>query len=64
MVIVWRYRHKKKALWKKLERKYGEAVREIYEWEDYEGPDGSKEHDETLDLDGDDEEHDGDEDEL
>jgi len=52
MHIVWRYRHKKKALWNKLEKKYGEPVREAWQWEDYEH-DATKEHDETVDLDSD-----------
>jgi hypothetical protein len=35
MHIVYRYRHNKAALWKKMEAKYGVAVREAHEWEGY-----------------------------
>lgn len=58
MHIVWKFRGKRKALWKKLEKKYGEPVREPWEWDDYEH-DSSKEHDESVDLDADDDDEDG-----
>lgn len=31
--LVWKYRGKKKALWKRLEKKYGVPVLEEWEWE-------------------------------
>jgi hypothetical protein len=35
MHIVYRYRHNKAALWKKMETKYGVPLREAHEWEGY-----------------------------
>lgn len=56
MHIVYRYRHNKAALWKKMEAKYGVAVREAHEWEGYDPNDGGRTvHDEgevNLDNDG------------
>lgn len=34
--LVWKYRGKKKALWKRLETKYGEPVLEVHEWPEVE----------------------------
>jgi len=34
--LVWKYRGKRHKLWKRLEIKYGEPVREVHEWEDEE----------------------------
>ena len=31
--LVWKYRHKKQALWKRLEKKYGVPVLNEWEWE-------------------------------
>jgi hypothetical protein len=31
--LVWKYRGKKAALWKRLEKKYGVPVREEWEWD-------------------------------
>jgi hypothetical protein len=32
--LVWKYRGKKKALWTRLEKKYGVEVRHAHEWDD------------------------------
>ena len=50
--LVWKYRGKKKALWKRLEVKYGIPVRHAYEWEDEITEQGTEEQIEEVNLDG------------
>jgi hypothetical protein len=53
MHIVYRYRHNKAALWKKIETKYGVPMREAHEWEGYDekgvSKDGTDEGEVNLD---------------
>ena len=51
--LVWKYKGKKEALWRRLEAKYGMKVMNEWEWpeEEDEGAEG-KEEDEAEDLDG------------
>jgi hypothetical protein len=56
---VYRYRNKKEKLWKMLEKKYDEAVRHVGEWDDYDDGKGTTDE-ETVDLDLDDIQEDGD----
>lgn len=50
--LVWKYKGKKEALWRRLEAKYGVPVRHAWEWDDEE-EDGAKDDDEAAeDLDG------------
>ncbi|KAK1744072.1 hypothetical protein QTG54_005669 [Skeletonema marinoi] len=54
--IVWKYKGKKDALWRRLEAKYGVPVKHAWEWDDEE-EDGAKDDDEAAeDLDGEGEE--------
>ena len=54
--LVWKYKGKKDALWRRLEAKYGVPVKHAWEWDDEE-EDGSKDDDEAAeDLDGEGEE--------
>lgn len=51
--LVWKYKGKKEALWRRLEAKYGIPVKHAWEWDDEED-EKAKEEDETAeDLDGD-----------
>ena len=48
--LVWKYKGKKDALWRRLEAKYGVPVKHAWEWDEEE--DGAKDDDETAeDLD-------------
>lgn len=49
--LVWKYRGKKQALWRRLEKKYGIAVRHANEWEGYveEGKEEEEEEEQNLD---------------
>lgn len=47
--LVWKYRGKKKALWKRLENKYGAPVRHEWEWEDVEDTKQEETEEENLD---------------
>jgi hypothetical protein len=48
--LVWKYRGKKHKLWKRLELKYGIAVRQEHEWEGYvEEGKGEEEEEQNLD---------------
>jgi hypothetical protein len=49
--LVWKYRGKKKALWKRLETKYGVEVRHADEWGDYVAEGNKKEEIEEENLD-------------
>lgn len=49
--LVWKYKGKKDALWRRLEAKYGEPVRHAWEWEDEEDKKEDEEED-ADDLDG------------
>lgn len=54
--LVWKYKGKKDALWRRLEAKYGVPVKHAWEWDDEE-EDGAKDDDEAAeDLDGEGEE--------
>ena len=54
--LVWKYKGKKDALWRRLEAKYGVPVKHAWEWDDEE-EDGVKDDDEAAeDLDGEGEE--------
>jgi len=56
--LVWKYKGKKDALWRRLEAKYGVPVRHAWEWDDEE-VDGTKDDDEAAeDLDGGEDEED------
>ena len=49
--LVWKYKGKKDALWRRLEAKYGVPVKHAWEWDDEE-EDGAKDDDEAAeDLD-------------
>ena len=48
--LVWKYKGKKDALWRRLEAKYGQPVRHVWEWEEDE--DEKKEEEDADDLDG------------
>ena len=53
--LVWKYKGKKDALWRRLEAKYGVPVKHAWEWDEEE--DGAKDDDEAAeDLDGEGEE--------
>ena len=47
--LVWKYRGKKKALWKRLENKYGVPVRHEWEWEAEEDTKQEETEEENLD---------------
>lgn len=57
--MVWKYKGKKDALWRRLEAKYGVPVKHAWEWDDDEEGDkeakGGEEEEEAEDLDGSDE---------
>jgi hypothetical protein len=54
--LVWKYKGKKDALWRRLGAKYGVPVKHAWEWDDEE-EDGVKDDDEAAeDLDGEGEE--------
>ena len=61
---AYKYRKNKKALWRKLEKKYGEPVLETWEYEKIEEEEAEKEdkeEEETVDLDdGDEKDNEGD----
>jgi hypothetical protein len=42
--LVWKYKGKKDALWRRLEAKYGVPVKHAWEWDDEE-EDGAKDDD-------------------
>ena len=48
--LVWKYKGKKDALWRRLEAKYGIPVKHAWEWND-EDDKPKKDEDETEDLD-------------
>jgi len=54
--MVWKYKGKKDALWRRLEAKYGFPVKHAWEWDDDEEGEreakGGEEEEETEDLDG------------
>jgi len=52
--LVWKYKGKKDALWRRLEAKYGVQVKHAWEWDDdEENGNGAKDDDEAAeDLDG------------
>lgn len=53
--LVWKYKGKKDALWRRLEAKYGVPVKHAWEWDDYEEEQKAKkkeEEEEAEDLDG------------
>ncbi|EJK53760.1 hypothetical protein THAOC_26730, partial [Thalassiosira oceanica] len=65
--LVWKYKGKKEALWRRLEAKYGVKVLNEWEWpeeEEEQGADGSEEEEEAEDLDGEGDGSDGGGDEL
>lgn len=47
--VVWKYRSKKEKLWKTLEKKYGQAVRQTDDWDDYDNGEGDEGETEDLD---------------
>ena len=51
--LVWKYKGKKDALWRRLEAKYGQPVRHAWEWDDEEEEKKEEEQEEADDLDGD-----------
>jgi len=51
--VVWKYRSKSAKLWKTLEKKYGEAVRQVDEWEGFDLGGDTTDDGETQDLDED-----------
>eukprot|EP00586_Coscinodiscus_wailesii_P000774 CAMPEP_0172483500 /NCGR_PEP_ID=MMETSP1066-20121228/10507_1 /TAXON_ID=671091 /ORGANISM="Coscinodiscus wailesii, Strain CCMP2513" /LENGTH=790 /DNA_ID=CAMNT_0013247405 /DNA_START=89 /DNA_END=2461 /DNA_ORIENTATION=- len=54
--LVWKYRYKKKRLWKGLEVKYGEPVPETWPDDEEEEQEEDKEDEEEIDLDANEEE--------
>ncbi|KAL3786864.1 hypothetical protein HJC23_013785 [Cyclotella cryptica] len=61
--LVWKYKGKKDALWRRLEAKYGVPVRHAWEWDDVED-DKKAEEEEADDLDGEEGQEEKNEDEL
>ena len=62
--LVWKYKGKKDALWRRLEAKYGVPVKHAWEWDDEEEGDGDVGEDDNEvaeDLDGDEDETKGEE---
>jgi hypothetical protein len=49
--LVWKYKGKKDALWRRLEAKYGQPVRHAWEWDEVEEK-KEEEQEEADDLDG------------
>lgn len=52
--MVWKYKGKKDALWRRLEAKYDVPVLHEWEWETWEEEKAKKEEEEAEDLDGND----------
>ncbi|KAL7465165.1 hypothetical protein ACHAXS_005493 [Conticribra weissflogii] len=56
--MVWKYKGKKDALWRRLEAKYGVPVKHAWEWQEEDGMEGDKretkeaEEEDAEDLDG------------
>ena len=61
--LVWKYKGKKDALWRRLEAKYGVPVKHAWEWDDEEEGDneGGDDNEAAEDLDGDEDETKGEE---